>query len=102
MDLAVHTLDHGTVNGGAGIELRGRDLLKFGQLFLQRGWSGTRSLVPEAWVDEATRPQFAWRRTLGPQSRVTYGMLRSHFMWGGQDPRQLAERLVGTMVPRHP
>jgi len=68
-------LDHGTVNGGAGIELRGRDLLKFGQLFLQRGWSGTRSLVPEAWVDEATRPQFAWRRTLGPQSRVTYGML---------------------------
>ncbi|PYP58377.1 MAG: hypothetical protein DMD44_07720 [Gemmatimonadetes bacterium] len=68
-------LDRGTVNGGAGIALRGRDLLKFGQLFLQRGWSGDRSVVPEAWVDQATRPQFAWRRAFGPLSRVTYGML---------------------------
>src|SRR5213076_490217 len=73
--VAWESLDRGTVNGGAGIALRGRDLLKFGQLFLQRGWSGDRSVVPEAWVDEATRPQFAWRRTFGPLSRVTYGML---------------------------
>jgi CubicO group peptidase (beta-lactamase class C family) len=73
--VAWESLDRGTVNGGAGIALRGRDLLKFGQLFLQRGWSGDRSLVPEAWVDEATRPQFAWRTTVGPLSRVTYGML---------------------------
>src|ERR1043166_8080203 len=58
--VAWEPLDRGTVNGGAGIALRGRDLLKFGQLFLQRGWSGERSVVPEAWVDEATRPQFAW------------------------------------------
>jgi len=68
-------LDRGTVNGGAGIALRGRDLLKFGQLYLQRGWSGNRSVVPEGWVDQATRPQFAWRRTFGPLSHVTYGML---------------------------
>ncbi len=73
--VAWESLDRGTVNGGAGIALRGRDLLKFGQLFLQRGWSGDRSVVPEAWVDEATHPQFAWRRTFGPLSRVTYGML---------------------------
>jgi CubicO group peptidase (beta-lactamase class C family) len=68
-------LDRGTVNGGAGVALRARDLLKFGQLFLQRGWSGTASVVPEAWVDSVTRPQFAWRQSLGPLQGVTYGML---------------------------
>jgi CubicO group peptidase (beta-lactamase class C family) len=73
--VAWESLDRGTVNGGAGIKLKGRDLLKFGQLFLQRGWSGDQSVVPETWVDEATRPQFAWRRTFGPLSSVTYGML---------------------------
>ena len=83
-------LDRGTVNGGAGIQLRGRDLLKFGQLFLQHGWSGDRSIVPQAWVDEATRPRFAWRRAMGPLSRVTYGTLwwvsddtpAAFFAWG--------------------
>jgi CubicO group peptidase (beta-lactamase class C family) len=68
-------LDRGTVNGGAGVDLRGRDLLKFGQLFLQHGWSGNASVVPEAWVDSVTRPQFAWRQTMGPLQQVTYGML---------------------------
>jgi CubicO group peptidase (beta-lactamase class C family) len=83
-------LDRGTVNGGAGVALRGRDLLKFGQLFLQRGWSGNASVVPEAWVDSVTRPQFAWRETMGPLQRVTYGMLwwvsdaspAAFFAWG--------------------
>jgi len=33
---------------------------------------------------------------------VTYGMFLEHFRWDRQDPRQLAERLVGTMVPSNP
>src|SRR5438094_9934852 len=88
--VAWEALDRGTVNGGAGIQLRARDLLKFGQLFLQRGWSGDRSVVPQDWVDEATQPHFAWRRAVGPLSRVTYGMLwwvsdetpAAFFAWG--------------------
>ncbi len=93
--LGVHTalwepLDRGTVNGGSGIALRARDLLKFGQLFLQRGWSGRASVVPESWVDSVTRPQFAWRMTVGPLRQVTYGMLwwvsdadpAAFFAWG--------------------
>ncbi len=83
-------LDRGTVNGGSGIALHARDLLKFGQLFLQRGWSGGASVVPESWVDSVTRPQFAWRTTVGPLQRVTYGMLwwvsdadpAAFFAWG--------------------
>ena len=88
--VAWEPLDRGTVNGGAGIALRGRDLLKFGQLFLQRGWSGDASVVPESWVDSVTRPQFAWRTVMGPLQRVTYGMLwwvsdanpAAYFAWG--------------------
>jgi CubicO group peptidase (beta-lactamase class C family) len=83
-------LDRGTVNGGSGIQLRGRDLLKLGQLYLQQGWSGERSLVPASWVDEATRPRFAWRNDYGAQKSVTYGMLwwvsdanpAAFFAWG--------------------
>jgi CubicO group peptidase (beta-lactamase class C family) len=88
--VAWEELDRGTVNGAAGIRLLGRDLLKFGQLFLQHGWSGERNVVPEAWVDEVTAPHFPWRDDHGAQKSVTYGMLwwvsdaepAAYFAWG--------------------
>src|SRR6266446_5441915 len=88
--VAWEPLDRGTVNGGSGIALRARDLLKFGQLFLQRGWSGNASVVPESWVDSVTRPQLSWRTAVGPLRQVTYGMLwwvsdaspEAFFAWG--------------------
>ncbi|HEX9547836.1 MAG TPA: serine hydrolase, partial [Acidimicrobiales bacterium] len=88
--VAWEPLDRGTVNGGSVIALRPRDLLKFGQLFLQRGWSGDASVVPESWVDSVTRPHFSWRTVVGPLQRVTYGMLwwvsdidpAAYFAWG--------------------
>jgi CubicO group peptidase (beta-lactamase class C family) len=84
------TLDAGLVNGGAGIALTGRDLLKFGQLMLQDGWSGEQSVVPEDWVREATRPHFGWRVNYGAQRGVSYGYLwwtadapvPAFFAWG--------------------
>ena len=88
--VAWEVLDRGTVNGGSGIQLRGRDLLKLGQLYLQQGWSGDRSVVPASWVEETTRPRFAWRNDHGAQKSVTYGMLwwvsdanpAAFFAWG--------------------
>lgn len=88
--VAWEPLDRGNVNAGSGIALRARDLLKFGQLFLQRGWSGDKSIVPESWVGRATQPQFSWRSRVGPQLRVTYGLLwwvsdaapAAFFAWG--------------------
>jgi len=84
-------LENGTVNGGAGIHLKGRDLLKLGQLYLQRGWSATTSVVPESWVGESSSPQFSWRDPDddGVKS-VTYGRLwwvsdhapGTFFAWG--------------------
>jgi CubicO group peptidase (beta-lactamase class C family) len=88
--VAWEPLDRGTVDGGTGIQLRGRDLLKLGQLYLQRGTSGGQSVVPESWVEETTRPRFTWREAVGAQSRVTYGTLwwvsdaspAAYFAWG--------------------
>ncbi|HTK06968.1 MAG TPA: serine hydrolase [Ktedonobacteraceae bacterium] len=45
----------GIALGGTGLHIRTVDLAKFGLLYLQRGvWNGQR-LVPEAWIEEATR-----------------------------------------------
>lgn len=45
------SLGGGFHNGGAGLDLRPRDLARFGQLFLQRGSSGGHQVMPAEWVD---------------------------------------------------
>lgn len=41
--------------GGWGLRLRTEDIAKFGQLYLQKGvWNGKR-LLPEAWIQDATK-----------------------------------------------
>lgn len=69
------SLHDGRVNGGSGIDLRARDLLRLGQLYLQRGRSGSRQIVPELWVDGTTTTSYQVRATVGPLSRVNYGRL---------------------------
>jgi len=83
-------LEAGMVNGGSGIKLRGPDLLKLGQLYLQRGFSGETSIVPEDWVAESALPQFPWRNRFGSQRGISYGLLwwtsdvepAAFFAWG--------------------
>jgi CubicO group peptidase (beta-lactamase class C family) len=49
----------GINTGGFGLNIRTEDIAAFGQLYLQKGmWEG-RQLVPEAWVEEATKFQVA-------------------------------------------
>lgn len=41
--------------GGYGLSIKTEDIAKFGQLYLQKGlWNGKR-ILPESWVEEATR-----------------------------------------------
>jgi len=65
----------GSVNGGAGLDLRPRDLARLGQLFLQNGRSGERHILPSEWVRLATAPAYDWSTTSGPVNALTYGYL---------------------------
>jgi CubicO group peptidase (beta-lactamase class C family) len=68
-------LDRHTVNGGSGIQLRGRDLLRVGQLALQQGRSGTTQVVPAHWIGDLSTARYPWRDTDGAQQGVSYGYL---------------------------
>jgi len=68
-------LPSGRVNGGAGLDLRPRDLARLGQLFLQEGWSGTRRLLPPGWAAEATSPTLSAFPGVGPIDLLSYGYL---------------------------
>jgi len=47
----------GINTGGWGLSIRTEDIARFGRLYLQKGlWNGQR-ILPEAWVDEATKKQ---------------------------------------------
>lgn len=47
----------GIATGGWGLRIRTEDIAKFGQLYLQKGmWNGKR-LLPEAWIEDATKFQ---------------------------------------------
>ncbi len=87
--VAWESVGGGRVNGGSGIDLRGRDLLRLGQLVLQRGFSGSKRIVSTGWVDQSTVPAFSWHNQ-SPLRALTYGYLwwvvdaepRASFAWG--------------------
>jgi CubicO group peptidase (beta-lactamase class C family) len=79
----------GSVNGGAGIDLRPRDLARFGQLLLQGGRSGRHRVLSKGWVDLATTPAYDWSSQAGPIQDLTYAYLwwvdrerDAFFAWG--------------------
>jgi CubicO group peptidase (beta-lactamase class C family) len=79
-------LEPNMVNAGSGIKMTSTDLLRFGQLLLQRGKSGSRQVVPDSWIEAGTTPQYNWRDTYGAQRGTTYGYL----WWVAQPPATVA------------
>jgi len=79
-------LEPNMVNAGSGIKMTAADLLRFGQLLLQKGRTGTQQIVPESWIEAGTTPQFTWRETYGAQRGTTYGYL----WWLAQPPATAA------------
>ena len=68
-------LRDGFHNGGAGLDLRPRDLARFGQLYLQRGSSGTVRVLPPEWIDRSSLTRFDWRFNFGQLNGISYGFL---------------------------
>ncbi len=81
----------GINTGGFGLNLRTEDIARLGQLYLQKGlWDGKR-ILPEAWVEEATKLQIAnganpeneWEQGYGYQFwRCRHGMYRGDGAFG--------------------
>jgi CubicO group peptidase (beta-lactamase class C family) len=73
----------GSASTVGGLSLRGRDLLKLGQLYLNNGtWNGKR-IVSEKWVKQSTTPKaqvgedteygyFWWLKNYGPERQRAY------------------------------
>ncbi|NQV73061.1 serine hydrolase [bacterium] len=68
-------LSSGYPNGGAGIDLRATDLAKIGQLFLNKGYSGSTKILSSSWIDASTTPRVAHQEVYGPLKRLSYGYL---------------------------
>lgn len=68
-------LPDGSHNGGAGLDLRPRDLARLGQLFLQGGASGGNPIVPEEWVARSSVERYDWRFDSGRLRGISYGYL---------------------------
>jgi len=68
-DFLWQTTDDGTARGQDGLHMRGRDLLKLGQLYLQGGeWNGQQLVSPE-WIEASFRP---WTETNWSTSRYGF------------------------------
>jgi CubicO group peptidase (beta-lactamase class C family) len=77
---------NGYTTGGTGLALTSRDLLKFGQLYLQQGsWKGD-PLLPDQWVRESTKAQIAVAEGIGYgyQWWVRPSGIYNALGWGGQ------------------
>ncbi len=60
----------GITQGGGGLKIKPRDLLKIGQLILHKGkWSG-KQLVPEAWIEKSLQSY----SLAMPDMNATYGL----------------------------
>ncbi|MCR8842287.1 beta-lactamase family protein [Paenibacillus sp. SC116] len=55
--------------GGFGIHLSVQDMLKFGQLYLNKGKWGKKRLISEEWISLTTRPEYLTYKKLGYYGR---------------------------------
>ncbi len=63
--------------GGSGLSITPRDIARFGQLYLQKGtWQGSQ-LIPEAWVEEATR----YHVPNGPSENIDWAQGYGYQFW---------------------
>lgn len=65
----------GSANGGAGLDLRARDLAKLGQLWLQNGDAGGERVLDASWTANGSSPAFVYWSVPPPLRDQSYGFL---------------------------
>jgi CubicO group peptidase (beta-lactamase class C family) len=65
----------GRPNGGAGLDLRPRDMAKLGWLWLEEGRGRDGPVIDESWVEKGTSPAFSWWQAGAPFNQQNYGWL---------------------------
>ncbi len=84
----------GYYNGGAGLQLRPRDMAKLGVVVLQNGqWNG-QQVIPASWVQTMTQSQVGFSFDSGPLQDVDYGYL----WWLDRGSRPLAWGYGGQFI----
>ena len=71
---AWHQHPRGSDVGYSGLHVGADDIARLAQLYLQRGRWGGEQLLPEAWVEEASRPQVGTEQEEDPDWRLGYGL----------------------------
>ena len=69
--------ERGYYTGGMGLQIRARDMVKIGQMFLQQGLHGGTRIVSQAWVAESTSPH------IGTGQPAAYGSEYGYLWWIG-------------------
>lgn len=78
-------------NGGAGIDLRPRDMAKLGWLWLEEGQGNDGPVIDESWVEKGTAAAFQWSQGGSLLKEYSYGWLwwlyrkdgrTAFFAWG--------------------
>lgn len=72
----------GRPNGGAGLDLRSRDLARIGQLLLQNGTSGDRQIISKTAIEQIKNTQVELNWSFGEISSLSY----SNLWWTSKAP----------------
>lgn len=91
-------LSDGYDNGGAGLELRARDLAKLGLLWQQQGLWGSQQLISSAYLQNAATVQHAASQTFAGLSLKGYGYGWWLFQQAGKPAGQLGWGYGGQFV----
>lgn len=91
-------LSDGYDNGGAGLELRARDLAKLGLLWQQQGLWGSQQLISRAFLQDAATVQHASNQTFAGLSLKGYGYGWWLFQQAGKPAGQLGWGYGGQFV----
>lgn len=65
----------GITQGGGGVDIKPRDLIKIGQLVLNKGKWGNEQLIPQDWIEKSLQ---SYSESM-PELNATYGLTFWHF-----------------------